>query len=200
MDGTTFAKRWVRIAPIAIGGLCGGLAFLFLSPALISAAAKTAAIFLGTVWVTIMAFALKVADITEVPGLSPSEHEHLELKVRSAVQRVWMYAAANATAALFILLPSIIVDAKDILRPWMPILAGAGIGFSVYSILVQAWWQEELRRFRSTLRERERAEQFVEKLSAKLADNPSTPLTEAEKSEIAKHNTKIDWPAPPTAH
>lgn len=200
MDGATLTKRWVRIALIATGGLCGGLAFLFAPPAVLSAAAKTAAIFLGTVWVTIMAFALKVADITEAPGLSPREHEHLELKVRAAVWRVWMYAAANAVAALLILLPSIIIDAKEVVQPWIPILAGAGLGFSVYSILVQAWWQEELRRFRSSLRERERAEQYTEKLAARLKDNPGTPLTEAEKAEIAKNNSKIDWPVPPTAH
>lgn len=200
MDGTKLTKRWVRIALIAVGGLCGGLAFLFAPAVLVGATAKTAAIFLGTVWVTIMAFALKVADITEAPGLSPAEHENLEQRVRQAVRRVWVYAAANAGAAVFILLPSIMVDAKEPLRPWMPILAGAGVGFSVYSILVHAWWQEELRRFRSTLRERERANQYTASLAAKFADNPGAPLTEAEKAEIAKHNTKIDWPAPPTTH
>lgn len=200
MNGTALTKRWVRVALIAVGGLCGGLVFLFTPAAVVGAAAKTAAVFLGTVWVTIMAFALKVADITEAPGLSPSEHENLEQRVRQAVRRVWVYAAANAGAAIFILLPSIVVDAKEPLQPWMPILAGAGAGFSIYSILVQAWWQEELRRFRSSLRERERADQYAAALAAKLADNPGTTLTEAERAEIAKHNTKIDWPAPPTAH
>ncbi|MDO8933601.1 MAG: hypothetical protein Q7U97_14500 [Rhodocyclaceae bacterium] len=200
MDGAFLTKTWVRVALIALGGLCGGLAYLFLPQGLISAAAKTAAVFLGTVWVTIMAFALKVADVTEAPGLSPAEHEHLELTVRGAVRRVWIYAGANAVAALFILLPSIVIDAKEPLLAWMPILAGSGIGFAVYSILVHAWWQEELRRFRSTLRERERASQAAEKLAARLASKKGSPLTDEEQAEIAKHNGKIDWPAPPTAH
>lgn len=145
-----------------------------------------------------MAFALKVADVTEAPGLSQSEHEHLELKVRGAVRRVWIYAGANALAALLILLPSIVIDAKGALPGWMPILAGAGVGFSTYSIIAHAWWQEELRRFRSKLRERERAELAAERLAARLA--AGAPLSEEEKAEIARHNGKIDWPAPPTAH
>jgi drug/metabolite transporter (DMT)-like permease len=198
MDGAILTRSWVRVALIALGGVGGGAAFLFLPEAMIAAAAKTAAVFLGTVWVTIMAFALKMADVTEAPGLSQSEHEHLEFKVRGAVRRVWIYAGANALAALFILLPSIIIDAKGVLSAWMPILAGAGVGFSIYSIIAHAWWQEELRRFRSTLRERERAEQAAERLASKLASG--VPLTPEEKAEIAKHNSRIDWPAPPTAH
>lgn len=192
MNAVNLTKAWVRVLLIALGGLGGTIAFLFAPPALISAGSKTAAVLLGTIWVTMMAFALKVADVTEAPGLSPAEHEDLEGKVRSAVQRVWMYAGANAIAALFVLLPSIVIDAKEPLSPWLSILAGAGIGFSIYSIIAHAWWQEELRRFRSKLRERERKIQHAEKL-AKLSD--TSPISSEVITEIERHNSKGEWTA-----
>lgn len=197
MDGAILTKAWVRVTLIALGGLGGAVSFLFLQPAMIGAAAKTAAVFLGTVWVTVMAFALKIADITEAPSLSPGEHENLEIRAREAVRRVWVFAGANAVAAVFVLFPSVVVDAKEPLSAWMTIVAGAAVGFSVYSILAHAWWQEELRRFRSKLRERERTIQHAEKL-AKLADTP--PISDTDRAEIVKRNSKIDWPVPPTAH
>jgi hypothetical protein len=197
MNGVNLTNPWFRVLLIALGGLSGAMAFLFAPLALISAGLKTAAVLLGTIWVTMMAFALKVADVTEAPGLSPSEHEDLEEKVRCAVQRVWVYAGANAIAALFVLLPSVVIDAKEPLSPWLPILAGAGVGFSVYSIIAHAWWQEELRRFRSKLREKERKIQHAEKM-AKLSE--TSPLSSEVVADINRHNSKGEWASPPAAH
>lgn len=198
MDDRVFTGTWTKLTLIALGAVGGAVAFLSVAPSVIGGGSKVAAVFLGTVWVTIMAFALKVADVTEAPGISPEQHERLEIMVRCAVKRVWLYAGANAVAALFILIPSIIVDAKEPLKGWMCVAGGASIGFCVYSIIAQAWWQEELRRFRSRLREDERVAEIAEKLTAKLPPNLAEPLTEEEKDRIAKLHLKMDWPASST--
>lgn len=194
MNSNWPTQPWVRLSLVATGGLLGAVAFFFAPELLISAISKTAAIFLGTVWVTIMGFALKVADVTETPALTTEEHERLELMTRRAVRRVWTYAGLNAVMAVIVLLPSILLEAKFELSPWVLVSAGAAIGISIHSVIVHAWWQEELRRFRSTLRSREREENRVEALVKKMEGASGLPLTEDIKSEIAAHNTVIDWP------
>lgn len=200
MNGVTLTKTWLRLVLITIGAVGGAVAFIVIPPSIIGGASKVAAVFLGAVWLTIMGFAFKVADVTEAPGLSPEQHEKLEATVRGAVWRVWLYAGANAVAAVFILIPSIIVDAKATLSGWMVVTAGAAIGFSTHAIIVHAWWQEELRRFRSQLRGVEREEKLREKLVEKLSVGQHDPLTEEERQTISKLHTKIDWPSSPTQH
>ena len=193
MRGIWLTHPVARIALITLFGCGSVVAHEYFSPSLIAAISKTAAVFIGTVWVTVMAFALKVSDITEAPTLSPGEHEALELKARGAVKRVWLYAGLNAIAAIFVLLPSILVEAKEQLNPWVVVIAASAIGFSVHSIIVHAWWQEELRRFRSSLRERERTEQYYARLAeATKSDEPL--LTPEDQASLAALNTKIDWP------
>lgn len=200
MNGVVLTRTWVRLVLIAIGAVGGAVAFVVVPPPIIGGASKVAAVFLGAVWLTVMGFAFKVADVTEAPGLSPRQHERLEALIRGAVWRVWRYAGANAVAAVFILIPSIIVDAKATLSAWMVVAAGAAVGFSVHAIIVHAWWQEELRRFRSQLRGAEREEHLREKLAEKLSVGQHGPLTEEERQAIAKLHSKIDWPSSPTQH
>ncbi len=76
-----------------IGAMVGAGLFPFATYHLVGATAKTLAVFLGTAWVTVMAFATKVADVTEAPALSASEHRELEARTQQAVKRVWLFAA-----------------------------------------------------------------------------------------------------------
>lgn len=76
---------------------------------------------------------------------------------------------------------------------WMTISAGIAFAFSIYSVAAHAWWQEELRTFRSSLRlrERELAEQAVKRA---LFPPTGTELTPSVEAEIAEHNHSFDWP------
>lgn len=182
----------LAVALMLIGTAVGAGLFPFATYHLIGAASKTCAVFMGTVWVTVMAFAVKVADVTEAPALSPSEHRELEVKTRLAVKRIWLFAAGNLVAAMFILLPSVMVDGKTVVYQWMVALAGGAAGFSAFSVLAQAAWQEELRQFRSELRERERKEKALQAISDKLSK--SSAISEDDRAAIKAANTKAAWP------
>ena len=181
-----------KLALILIGAAGGAVLFPFATYHLVGAAAKTLAVFLGTVWVTVMAFTVKVADVTEAPALSASEHRELEAKTREAVKRVWFFAAGNVWAALCILLPSVMVDGKAAVYQWMAAVAGGAGGFAVFSVIAHAAWQEELRRFRSELRERERKEKALQVISDKISK--IKPLSDDERAAIKAANGAVGWP------
>lgn len=190
----SLTSRKTQLSLMLIGAALGAGLFPFATYHLVGATAKTLAVFLGTVWVTVMAFAAKVADVTEAPALSPSEHRELEAKTRQAVKRVWLFAGGNVVAALCVLLPSVMVDGRVVVHQWMAALAGCGAGFSVFSVIAQAAWQEELRQFRSELRERERKEKALQAISDKLSN--SSVLTEEERATIRAGNVSVMWPPP----
>lgn len=194
MNRPWILQPWVRILLTAVGGLVGCAAYLFVSPALIAAVSKTSAVFIGTAWVTVMAFALKVADITEAPALTPEEHAALEAKARGAVRRIWGYAGIIAALTAVVLAPSVMVDAKIELEPVWVVAAGGAIGYVVHVIVLHAAWQEELRQFRSDLRVREREEKRAEEMRKRYGDPADVPLSDELRSEIAAHNKTIDWP------
>lgn len=179
---------------MSAGAAVGATLFSYAPYLLVGATAKTLAVFLGAVWITVMAFAVKIADVTEAPSLSASEHRELEAKTRQAVKRVWLYAIGNVIAALCILLPSVMVDGKTTVYQWMAALAGCGVGFAVFSVIAQAVWQEELRQFRSELRERERKEKALQVINDKLGKSGS--MTDAERAAIRAANISVAWPPP----
>ncbi len=188
----SFASRKTQFILMLIGAMVGAGLFPFATYHLVGATAKTLAVFLGTAWVTVMAFATKVADVTEAPALSASEHRELEARTQQAVKRVWLFAAGNVFAALCVLLPSVMVDGKAAVYQWMAALAGCGAGFSVFSIIAQAAWQEELRQFRSELRERERREKALQAINDKLTKGGG--LTDEERAVIKAGNISVPWP------
>lgn len=194
MNSTWMVQPWVRILLVVSGLVAGVAAYFFVPPSLIAAVSKTSAVFLGAVWVTVMGFALKVSDITEAPTLTPDEHASLEAKAQSAVKRIWVYAGAIALSTAVVLAPSVLIDAGLTLTPFVVMMAGGAIGFVVHAIVVHAWWQEELRRFRSGLKAREREEKRAEELRKKYGEAPELPLTDEVKAEIARHTKAIDWP------
>lgn len=180
-----------------LGALAGWALFLWAPYHLIGAVSKTSAVFIGTVWVTVMAFALKVADVTEAPDLSPAEHRDLEAKARKAVKTVWLYAAGNVLAAILTLVPSVLVEAKMPIYALAVAMAGAAVGFSTHSVLAHAYWQEELRRFRSSLRVRERIAKADEAL---IASVKSTGIGDDVQRQIVSKNRSIEWPASGSKH
>lgn len=189
--------RIAQAGIIAVGALAGGCLYLWAPYHLIAAASKTTAVFIGTVWVTVMAFALKVADVTEAPSLSPAEHRQLEAKARAAVKTVWLYAAGNVLAAVLVLIPSVSADGRMPIYAASVVIAGMAAGFSAYSVIAHAIWQEELRRFRSSLRERERTEKAHEVLLASIKSNG---VSEDVQRQIAAQNRVIDWPVAGSKH
>lgn len=65
-------------------------------------------------------------------------------------------------------------------------------GFAVRPVIAHAAWQEELHRFRSPLRERERKERAYESLAASIRS--SGPPDDVQR-QIAENNRVIDWSA-----
>lgn len=191
------AGRVAQAGLMLLGALAGWALFLWAPYHLIGAVSKTSAVFIGTVWVTVMAFALKVADVTEAPNLSPAEHRDLEAKARKAVKTVWVYAAGNVLAAILTLVPSVLVEAKMPIYALTVAMAGAAVGFSTHSVLAHAYWQEELRRFRSSLRERERIAKAEEALIESVR---STGIGDDVQRQIVSKNRSIEWPASGSKH
>ncbi|MDG3066069.1 hypothetical protein ACFQ4M_16950 [Thauera mechernichensis] len=191
------ARRVAQAGLMLLGALAGWALFLWAPYHLIGAISKTSAVFIGTVWVTVMAFALKVTDVTEAPNLSPTEHRDLEAKARKAVKTVWLYAAGNVLAAILTLVPSVLVEAKMPIYALTVAMAGAAVGFSTHSVLAHAYWQEELRRFRSSLRERERIAKAEEALMESVR---STGIGDDVQRQIVSKNRSIEWPASGSKH
>ena len=189
--------RIAQAGIMLLGACVGGFLCAWAPYYLIATVSKTAAVFIGTVWVTVMAFALKIADVTEAPNLSPVEHRKLEAKVRAAVKTVWLYAAGNVLAAVLVLIPSVLAESRMPIYDISVVAAGMAAGFAVHSVIAHAVWQEELRRFRSSLRERERTERAYESLAASIR---SSGLSDDVQRQIAESNRVIDWPAAGSKH
>lgn len=188
--------RWLTVLAIValfIGAAGGWTLFSFAPYYLIGSISKFVAVLIGTAWVTLIAFATKIADITESPALTPAEHRTLEIRSRQAVRRIWLMSSINFLAVIIVLIPSAMVDSKTTVVEWMTISAGIAFAFSIYSVSAHAWWQEELRTFRSSLRLRER--ELAEK-AAKLAlfSSTGTELPPTVEDEITEHNRSFDWP------
>jgi hypothetical protein len=165
----------------------------------IGAFSKTSSLLLGAIWVTVMAFAVKIADITESPALTPEEHRKLEEKSQWAVIRVWLVAGGNVIAATALLTPSVLVDGKTPVYEWMMAIAGAGMGFMVFTIGLTSWWQEELRRFRSGLRLREREQKKLEDLKVEIESGKEV-LSDDVKAAMSALNKVGTWANPNIPH
>jgi hypothetical protein len=188
--------RWLTAlatVTLLVGAAGGWALFTFAPYYLIGSISKFVAVLIGTAWVTLIAFATKIADITESPALTPAEHRTLEVRCRQAVRRVWLMSSINFLAVIIVLIPSAMVDGKAIVVEWMTISAGIAFAFSIYSVAAHAWWQEELRTFRSSLRLRER--ELAEQAAKRALFSPTgTELAPSVEAEIAEHNHSFDWP------
>lgn len=173
--------------------LCLALAevlYRFAPVSLIGVVSKTASIFVGTVWVTVMSFALKVAEVTDIPGLTVEEHTRLEHKARDGIRYIWMRAVSNVVSAVFVLLPSVFVDGKTkTVWYWMVLCAGVAVAWSVVSVIDQVRWQEDFRRFKSQLKLRERR-LLAEKMSVEAMEGGPPEDVALIHEEIAKNNRR----------
>lgn len=188
---------WLRLLPalVVVGGASSGWALFEFAPvALIGAVLKTLAVLVGSAWVSLMAFATKIADATESPSLTPDEHRRLEYKCARSVRRIWKLAALNFVAVIFVLTPSVAVDAKVPVIEYSVVLSGVAAAFAVYSIVLTARWQEELRALRSDLQLRERERQLSEERKKSLAAGAGSD-EEHLRAEVAKHNRILEWPS-----
>jgi len=194
-------SRYVPFLSILGGAAFGWLLFRFGNYYLLGAVSKTLAVLIASAWVGLIAFATKISDVTESPSLTPDEHKRLESKCKTAVRRIWFLAACNALAVLIALIPSALVDGKSPVYEWLVVLAGIAAGFSVYSIALNARWQEELRAFRSDLRLREREKaRLAEKRALFVRNGRDTEKLPTDA--IEENNRSFDWPgkAPTQPH
>lgn len=159
----------IALCLVALGVFGGWLLLSFGSVKLAGVISKTVSIFVGSLWVTVMAFALRIGDVTDLPGLTPEQHVQLEMKARALIRMVWKRAGLNVVCAVLVLLPSVVADSQSGLvaatasqpgsiPPWMLYLAGAATGWAVFSVVSLTFWQEEFRRFKSEMKLKERKE------------------------------------------
>lgn len=186
--------KYLPVTAIVAGGVFGYVLTVFGNYSLFGSTSKLLAVLIGSAWVTLLTFATKISDITESPTLSPGEHEKLEAKCKLAVKRIWTWSVANFCCVIVVLIPSAIVDARTPLYHDFIVVAGMAAGLSVYSIVLHAKWQEELREFRSTLRLRER-ERTRQKEAKALFASGKREETDAVSEEISKLNKVYDWPS-----
>ncbi|HLO63283.1 MAG TPA: hypothetical protein VK165_10015 [Azonexus sp.] len=189
-------NAWIKAFPalaLLVGGGFGYAITLFGTYALFGSISKLLALLIGSAWVTLLAFATKIGDITESPTLSPSEHQRLEAKCKKAVRRVWLWSVLNFCFVIIELVPAALVDAKTPVYHALMIIAGMAAGLSVYSVVLHAYWQEELREFRSNLRLRERERTQNKEIAALFKADNSGPK-ESVDSEILELNLSKEWP------
>ncbi|WP_306602525.1 hypothetical protein [Azonexus sp.] len=192
----TPGNAWIKALPVLallVGGGFGYALTLFGTYPLFGSVSKLLAVLIGSAWVTLLTFATKIGDITEAPSLSLAEHQRLESKCKRSVRRIWLWSMLNFCFVIVVLIPAALVDAKVPVYHAIMVFAGMASGLSVYSIVLHAYWQEELREFRSTLRLREREKSQNKQMTELFQEAKSSPEDNAV-SEIGKLNRVKDWP------
>lgn len=189
-------NAWIKAFPVLallVGGGFGYVITLFGTYALFGSISKLLAVLIGSAWMTLLAFATKIGDITESPALTPREHQRLEAKCKQAVRRIWRWSVLNFCFVIAQLVPAALVDAKAPVYHAMIVVAGMAAGLSVYSIVLHAYWQEELREFRSKLRLREREKSQNKEIATLFQSQKSATDAEAT-SEMTSLNRVREWP------
>lgn len=187
---------WIKAFPVLallVGGGFGYAITLFGTYALFGSISKLLAVLIGSAWITLLAFATKISDITESPALTPSEHQRLEAKCKQAVRRIWRWSILNFCFVIAQLVPAALVDAKAAVYHATMVVAGMAAGLSVYSIVLHAYWQEELREFRSKLRLRERERSQNKEIASLFQSQKSAP-DDTATSEMMSLNRVREWP------
>jgi len=112
----------------------------------------------SVVWVFSLLVYQKLSDATDMPGLDFRQHRHLESEIRSRLNWFWVRAMFLALMALILFLPSLLLEAKIGVPPWVFGAACAALGVSLFS-LWGLWHElEEIRELKSHIKEIERRE------------------------------------------
>lgn len=145
------------------GAAAGREAHAFLPEPLLVAACKWSGSIFGVVWAGMLWLLPKIEDLTDSSGLSYEQHRKLESIIRSKIAKIKVLVIGNIIAALLAFTPEALSLAKQPLPGWVFYLAGAAMGFALFGFGLFLAWREEIRAFRSHIKEQERLQAAREK-------------------------------------
>lgn len=183
-----FVKVLLCILLCGLAGLC---AALLLEPQQLSNLLKWVLGIFAFLWSVLLGFMAKVSDITDVPGITYQQHQELDRAVQQKLGRLWALARANILAATFLLIPTMLLEKGISVAPWVAAVIGGVVGGAVSCILLYEIWLEELRSFRSALKQKEREEKARETVLKKLEQAEERPLVPPKGQDLSSYNKPI---------
>lgn len=150
------------------GAVAGWEAHAFLPESLLVAVCKWFGGVFGVVWAGMLWLMPKIEDITDSSGLNYDQHRKLEPIVQHKMAAIKRLVIANIFAALLAFAPEALSLAKLPPPAWIFPVVGAALGFAVFGILLFFAWREEIRAFRSHVKEQERLQAARDKALAAL--------------------------------
>lgn len=126
---------------------------------------KMSTVIVGVVWAFSIHIYNKLFDLTDVSGMTYEEHERLEFFVHNRLANFWRSAFLIGILGMLAWMPSIYREATKSTVPLYIILIGAfAIGVASYMLARLLIIQEEIRVFRSQLKQNARKEEERKKL------------------------------------
>lgn len=123
-------------------------------------------------WTVLLGLMSKVSDITDIPALTYEEHLRLDKIVKLKLRNLWAVSRINVLLSALCLIPVLSLEQGGSVDPIFCGIFGLVIGAGVFCVLLYESWLEELREFRSNLKEKERL--------AKAINEATKPLKETD--------------------
>lgn len=169
----TLKAMLILIFLLAAGAAAGWGVHVFLAAPLAISVCKWLGGVFGVVWAAMLWLMPKVEDITDSSGLSYEQHRRLDPIARHKMIVIKRLAFLNILAALLAFTPEALQTAKLPMPAWLLPLVGGALGFALFGIWLFFEWREEIRVFRSKLKEQERLQAARDKALAALKGKDS---------------------------
>jgi len=157
------------LATVTVIGSVAGAYYVpkFAPPELMEQVLKVSAYIVGIVWALSYQFFTKLTEVTETAGLDHRQHSRLESVVRVRVRRFWLGSGLLLICGVVLAIPSVLTASKIAVPKLLWPLCILALGCCVVLLARTIRLSEELRAFRSEVkenerREKERAEQLAE--------------------------------------
>lgn len=160
---TPIKTMLILLILLLAGATAGWMAHVFLPATLLVATSKWFGSVFGLIWAGMLWLLPKVEELTDSSGLSYGQHRRLETIIRSKISTIKKLVVCNMIAALLTFLPEALTLATLPLPGWIFALAGAAVGFALFGFGLFLAWREEIRAFRSRIKEEERLQAAREK-------------------------------------
>lgn len=126
-------------------------------------------------WTVLLGLMGKVSDITDIPALSYEEHLRLDKIVKAKLRNLWAISRINVLMSAICLIPVLSLEKGSAVNPILCSLVGCVIGGGLFCVLLYEYWLEDLREFRSNLKEKERLAKAIQEATAPLKEVPISP-------------------------
>ena len=169
---------------ILLGSLVGLHVGVSYQPAQIAGIAKWGIGIFAFLWTVLLGFMAKVSDVTDVPGITYEEHRRLDLIVKHKLRRLWSLSRLNVFASVLCSIPISTLENGTAVSPWLCAAIGGLIGIGVFCVLLYETWLEELREFRSEMKEKERLSKSREELLKSMSE-PENTIVEPKGQDLS---------------